>query len=174
MKKFREISQTGIECIGNLNDEDICEVIELAILSLKTIAEGRKYILDISHVGLIADLLKGSKNQKEILKLLSEKNIHGLKNIDAPGEILNLAQTDKAPPELEKIINSLQKYKNEIKIDFSTVSNLNYYNGIIFRGYIEGIPESVLSGGQYDNLMSLMGHNSKAVGFAVYLDEVKR
>ncbi len=177
---FREISQTGIECIGNLTDENINEVVELAILSLRTLAEGRKYILDISHAGMIAELLNESENRNEILKLLSEKNIHGLKNINAPEKIIELAkiQGNNDIENLkcfEPIIKTLRKYKNEINIDFSNINNLNYYNGIIFRGYIEGIPESILSGGEYDNLMRLMGNkNSKAIGFAVYLDEVRK
>jgi ATP phosphoribosyltransferase regulatory subunit len=34
---------------------------------------------------------------------------------------------------------------------------MNYYNGVVFKGFISGIPASVLSGGQYDNLMEKMG-----------------
>ena len=33
-----------------------------------------------------------------------------------------------------------------------------------------GISDGVLAGGQYDKLMSRMGRNSGAIGFAVYLD----
>ena len=47
---------------------------------------------------------------------------------------------------------------------------MNYYNGLVFRGYIDGIPTGVLSGGQYDKLMQKMGKKSKALGFALYLD----
>ena len=51
---------------------------------------------------------------------------------------------------------------------------MNYYNGIVFRGFIDGVPESVLSGGQYDVLMRKMGREAGAVGFAVYLDLLER
>ena len=61
-----------------------------------------------------------------------------------------------------------------MQLDFSLVSNLNYYNGILFRGFVEGIPDSVLSGGQYDKLMRKMGKESRAIGFAVYLEELAR
>ena len=47
---------------------------------------------------------------------------------------------------------------------------MNYYNGFVFKGFLQNIPESVLSGGRYDSLMKKMGKNSGAVGFAVYLD----
>ena len=51
---------------------------------------------------------------------------------------------------------------------------MSYYNGIVFRGFSYGIPDRVLSGGQYDRLMEKMGKKSNAVGFAIYLDELER
>jgi ATP phosphoribosyltransferase regulatory subunit len=47
---------------------------------------------------------------------------------------------------------------------------MRYYNGIVFKGFVKGIPTSVLSGGRYDGLMSRMGKSGGAIGFAVYLD----
>ena len=57
-----------------------------------------------------------------------------------------------------------------VRIDFSLVSDMSYYNGVVFKGYVGGLPESVISGGQYDRLMEKMKHTACAVGFAVYLD----
>ena len=44
----------------------------------------------------------------------------------------------------------------------------------MFKGFINTIPDSVLSGGQYDILMKKMNRKSKAIGFAVYLDLLER
>ncbi len=71
--------------------------------------------------------------------------------------------------ELCEVLKASGEQKN-INIDFSVVSDMNYYNGITFRGYIENVPGSILSGGRYDNLLRRMGKNAGAVGFAVYLD----
>ena len=57
-------------------------------------------------------------------------------------------------------------------MDFSLLSDMTYYNGIVFRGYIKGIPDGVLSGGRYDRLMRKMNRSSDAIGFAVYLDRL--
>ena len=65
-------------------------------------------------------------------------------------------------------------YENRIQIDFSVTGDINYYNGIVFKGYIAGLPGNVLSGGQYDRLMKKMGRKSRAIGFAVYLDLLER
>ncbi len=57
-----------------------------------------------------------------------------------------------------------------IRLDFSVAGNMKYYNGLVFKGFVDGVCESVLSGGQYDKLMQRMGRKTSAIGFAVYLD----
>ncbi len=62
------------------------------------------------------------------------------------------------------------EFYDRVRIDFSVTSDLNYYSGIVFKGFILGVYESVLSGGEYGKLMRRMGRTSGAVGFALYLD----
>jgi ATP phosphoribosyltransferase regulatory subunit len=85
-------------------------------------------------------------------------------------------KTDISP--LIEMKEMLAAVDNELKpilrIDFSVVNDIKYYNGIVFKGFIEGIPTSVLSGGQYDKLMQKMNRRSSAIGFAVYLDGLSR
>ena len=178
-QSFHEISQAGIEFIGSLDEKNICEVIELALESLHSVSHGRRCVLDIADAGLIAKLIP-EHNKRGILKCIAEKNIHELRALNAPEEIIKLMSPDLSLQEVLSpvIFDSLKKYHDEIHADYSVIniSSLNYYNGLIFRGFIEGIPESILSGGQYDNLLHMMGHDkgSKAVGFAVYLDLIER
>ncbi|MDR2569523.1 MAG: ATP phosphoribosyltransferase [Oscillospiraceae bacterium] len=74
--------------------------------------------------------------------------------------------------ELDELHSVLSKYgvRHGVNIDFSTVNDISYYSGIIFQGYIDGIPEKVLSGGRYDELLRKFGKKSDAIGFAVYLN----
>lgn len=74
--------------------------------------------------------------------------------------------------ELEIISKLLEnsKYSDKIVFDFSAINDMNYYNGIVFKGFISGIAEGILAGGQYDKLMSKLDRKAGAVGFAVYLD----
>ncbi len=175
---FQEISQAGIEFIGSLGDKDICEVIELAFESLHTISEGRRCVIDIADAGRVAKLLAKHENKQQILKCLAGKNIHELRSLNAPDEIIRLMSNDLTPEDIlqPEIFHSLSKYRDELRADYSVIGSLNYYNGIVFRGFIEGIPEGILSGGQYDNLLHMMGHDKgyKAIGFAVYLDLIER
>ena len=73
---------------------------------------------------------------------------------------------------LQTLFSMLEKteYAENIRLDFSVVNNRNYYDNILFKGFIEGVSESVLSGGRYDKLMERLGKKTGAIGFAVYLD----
>ena len=74
--------------------------------------------------------------------------------------------------ELKAICLLLKKteFAAKIRLDFSVVNDMKYYSGIVFKGFVDGVAEGVLSGGQYDRLMQRMGRKSGAIGFAVYLD----
>ncbi len=63
---------------------------------------------------------------------------------------------------------------DHVSLDFSMINDLDYYNGVVLRGYIEGVPRAVLSGGRYDPLLKRLGRRGEAIGFALYLDELSR
>ena len=63
-------------------------------------------------------------------------------------------------------------YGNYITFDLSIVPKLNYYTGIIFNGYIEGVANRVLRGGRYDNLARNFGSDLAAVGFSVDINSI--
>ncbi|MBR3503121.1 MAG: ATP phosphoribosyltransferase [Clostridia bacterium] len=65
-------------------------------------------------------------------------------------------------------------HEGRIHLDFSVVDDVNYYNGIVFKGYVQGMPAPVLSGGQYDRLMKRLHRRSGAIGFAVYTGYLER
>ena len=142
-------------------------------------------------------------SRAKVIKFIGEKNIHELERycqelgvsnenintlkllVSASGapdkvipELINelSGKSDVAPLlEMQEMLSSVDdELKPMIRIDFSVVNDIKYYNGIVFKGFIEGIPSSVLSGGQYDKLMQKMNRRSSAIGFAVYLDELSR
>ena len=63
---------------------------------------------------------------------------------------------------------------DNIALDFSAVSDMRYYNGLVFCGYADGAAAPVLSGGRYDPVLASLGKKGSAVGFAVYLDQAER
>lgn len=116
-------------------------------------------------------ILKAS--DREILKRLME--IYGpLEEGIAQVEALPLKQ--KARKELENLkmlAKVLTAFGTEagICLDFSLVNSMDYYNGVIFQGFLKGVPYPVLSGGRYDNLPKRMGKPATgAIGFAITME----
>ena len=60
----------------------------------------------------------------------------------------------------------------KIQADLSIVNDIDYYNGIIFNGYVKELAGRVLAGGQYDRALKRMGKKGKAIGFALYLNDI--
>lgn len=85
-------------------------------------------------------------------------------------------ETKAALSELGVLFELLDELKlsSNLRLDFSITNSVDYYNGLIFNGYVEGLPRAVLSGGRYDNLLRRFGRSTSAIGFALYLDEVER
>ena len=150
--------------------------------------------------GVLQSVEMSQAQREEILRCVSEKNIPELSSLcvefglddgfrdriaaltrlygpyhDVISELRHISvnkETDSALSEIEAIHTQVKKLGAEqgINIDFSIVNDLSYYSGVIFQGYIDGIPRKVLSGGRYDALLRKFGKRSGAVGFAVYLD----
>ena len=197
---YREIMQTGLECIGQVDHTAVSEVLQLAIRSLREISED--YMLDVNHVELpeqiVSPLDLTPAQKSSIFSCLSEKNEDALLALPfrIPDDILLQLQTlirsygplDKvlaeakclqkldAYHELQALSNTLRDLgiADRVYLDFSISGSGNYYNGLVFRGYIANIPAPVLSGGRYDRLVRKMGKSAGGIGFAVYLNELER
>ena len=181
-----EVLMLAVQSLETVSEEYILEISDLQILS--------------AFIGAVP---ASAEVKQKLLKCFSEKNSHGIRQICAdneisreyaerlktllglygsPGKVLEdltgLCREQGLEAEVKRLMDVIRifkdtAYQDRIIIDFSAVSDMNYYNGIIFRGFIAGVPDSVLSGGQYDNLMQKLGRRSKAIGFAVYLDKLQ-
>ncbi|MBQ6383358.1 MAG: ATP phosphoribosyltransferase regulatory subunit [Clostridia bacterium] len=206
---FREQTQVGLECMGQISAACISGVLTLAARSLQLCSEHS--VLEISHLGIlktVTDELSGEHPEikTSLLHCVSEKNTHGITDIcreagieagkeetlqrliglyGSPEKVLEELHVFPESAKLKEMISELEhavsgirsaqeQLNRHIIIDFSATEDLRYYNGIAFKGFIEGIPESVLSGGQYDGLMRRMGRKDQAIGFAVFLNRLER
>lgn len=190
---FREIMQIGLECMGRVDTYCVLEVLQLAVKSLQAISS--ECVLDVSHMGLVLRLLDQcgltDSARKQALEAIGNKNIHELRKIcDESGaesdplvKLIKLnGKASVVVPQLKEIFGEVPEFVQLthvlsaleqagidcVNVDFSVVNDMNYYNGIVFVGFINGVPEAILSGGQYDALMKKMKRKDKAIGFAVY------
>lgn len=151
---------------------DACSVSEMGKEALWTHL-GEKNLAGVQAVAE-AEGLSGS--QKALLEKLVT-TYGSVEKVLPELEVFRInAETSQAVTDFQTLLTSLQTQgvAEKIRIDFSVLGNMKYYNGVAFKGFIEGIPTGILSGGEYDKLMSAMGKKGKAVGFAVYLDELNK
>lgn len=200
---YKEIRQIGLERIGNIDTYAIYETLMLAIKSLELISEDFVLdISHMGIVSAIMDEVGVPESAMgEILECIGEKNPHGIRAICLANEmgeegteiLCKLATTYGKPLEvfewvrdtvksesgkeaalqLLSLILLLEKDAGRVRIDFSVVNDMSYYNGFVFKGFVNGVPSGVLSGGQYDKLMDKMGKKAGAIGFAVYPDQLE-
>ncbi len=181
-----EVITLAAKSLKTISDSCVLDISHLGLL---------ENIFESFNIPLLAKekILKfiGEKNLHEMVRYaeeigVSEENISTLKFlVSASGnpykvidDLINELEgkTDITPLiAMQEMFAALDdSLKSIVRIDFSVVNDIKYYNGIVFKGFIEGIPASVLSGGQYDKLMQKMNRRSSAIGFAVYLDELSR
>ena len=171
------------ESLGIISPDFVLDISNLSILS-----------------GVLEELGKGDRFVKAVMPCIAEKNVHETQRlcqeygvnkedceklltlITAYGtleksleKIAPLCKTGKAAAgyqQLQTLSDMLsgKEYFEKIRLDFSVVNDMNYYDDIVFKGFVSGIGEGVLSGGRYDKLMARMGKKSGGIGFAVSLD----
>ena len=61
-------------------------------------------------------------------------------------------------------------FGENIMIDLGLVQEIDYYTGMMFRGYMGGAGAPVLVGGRYDSLCAKFGKDIPATGFAIDID----
>lgn len=196
--ELREITQAGLELIGVIDRYALCEVTLLAVLSLKTIGGATE--LAISHMGFVEALLTDAglvgEEANRALEMIGRRSAHELRSlipseeaaarllalIDSYGpfdkqlatlEALNINDaTNAALVELKNLREDLAAFGagENLCVDFSIINDMDYYGGVIFKGYADGVAHCVLSGGRYDRLIEKLGKKGGAVGFAVYPD----
>lgn len=200
--RFREMPQSGVECIGDLDGLDVYEVLRLADDCLRLLP--CETALSFSHLGILRSLLQllpaDENDRGEMLRLLSARSVHGLSELFCrrgfDGAVFNtlcaLLDLECSLPELPNRLRSLAGDMLEpsvlqeldelaalaegddcrARFDLSVLNDPHYYNGLVFRGYARGAADKVLSGGRYDRLLQRMGRSGGAVGFAIYLSLV--
>lgn len=159
-------------------------------------------VSDIDILTLIIDGLSDSKYvRSDLIRLVGEKNMHEIERLcEAEGipqekysvllslvglygkpddvipqlmEICRGTEAEDEAGELESVLRDLpDRAERHIVLDFSIIGDTSYYNGVALEGYIDRLPECVLVGGRYDKLMQRMKKRSRAIGFAVYLDNL--
>ena len=182
-----EVVYLAVKSLDTISDNYVLELSHLdvvsAVLNALPVADtARKDIIanlakkNIAALRSICDEAGLSDEYKNSVIALSRLYGKATDVLPKLGILKISPEASQAIDELCALISRLDELNvaERVFVDFSLLSDLNYYNGISFRGFLEGIPTGVLLGGQYDNLMQKLDKASEAIGFAVYLDELSR
>lgn len=147
-----------------------CEALGLTESTITTLADliNRK---SIAALHTYVDQLALDDDKKEFFKQLPW--------LCGDGSVLDQARTYAFDPKLITILDELKQYQlqceelgygDHISFDLGKIPRMQYYSGIIFEAFVEGVANSVLSGGRYDHLCERFHRPLPAVGFAIRLD----
>ncbi|MBR3731315.1 MAG: ATP phosphoribosyltransferase regulatory subunit [Spirochaetales bacterium] len=195
---LHEHYQIGCEMVGSLGntaDNDILSILQES-LAAAGVAKFSLHIGDISVYKHIFARFMPNANSGELLAVIKDRDIDTLKmklcamqiDNDMIDDILDIAAFIGTRSELEKL--SLRKISNDIfdnikaitakitapnmVIDMSELSDMDYYNGMIFHVYVPGLEIPIVSGGRYDLLFDKFGVSKQAVGFSYWLSPLKK
>lgn len=132
----------------------------------------RSHIENKSYAAL-GDVLEPYKNREAYRALKAMPTLFG------GGEVLEEVSrlTDNlevlgAVAYLRDLIHAITSagFGENIMIDLGLVQEIDYYTGMMFRGYMGGAGAPVLVGGRYDSLCAKFGKDIPAAGFAIDID----
>ena len=195
-----EIAQCGVELIGAAGWRADLEMVALAVDALGACGV-KDYHVELGHVGFFRDLASRVDMPAAVIEqmrlLIEGKNFAALNDLLEPyagqgackalkrlsrlfggAEVLDEAEElsggSAALVYLRQLYIALSKagYGDYLRFDLGLVHQIDYYTGVVFRGYVEGAGDAVLSGGRYDNLAEAFGRAAPATGFAVDVDAV--
>ena len=197
-----EIAQCGVELIGSAGRKADLEMVALAVDALRSCGLERFHI-ELGHAGFFRDLAGRVDMPPQVIErmrsLIEGKNFAALNDLLEPyagqgacralrrlsrlfggAEVLDeaeaLAGGSAVLVYLRQLYGELCQagYGDYLRFDLGLVHQIDYYTGVVFRGYVEGAGDAVLSGGRYDNLVGIFGREAQATGFAVDVDAVAR
>ena len=188
---FAEISQMGLECLGAVGAAQQAEVVRLARQSLNALGESS--VLELGHMGYVTAWLDGvgvaKADRPALLAMLQQKNPHGLLEAaraaglpDADARDLvsllelhgPLSATLAAARGRCRFDGQRAALEELTALQNDLAGDMDYYNGLVFTGYLSGAARPVLKGGRYDLLIRRFTPGAGAIGFALYLDELDR
>ncbi len=187
--RFREFWQFGCEIIGTNTPEAEAEMIALA----STIMDeaGVTTALHIGDLEIVRNLIKdlSSEEQAGVMRLMDKNDEEGLRNTLDPDiteklfdlmnarscdEIKELIGESEEIDRLQRLLNLLDLYGIEYRLDLGIARGLEYYTGIVFEIYAEGLgaESQVCGGGSYRLIPLFGGPDITSTGFAIGFDRI--
>lgn len=134
-------------------------------------------LIEVKNYPALNDLLDSIGNNEVTNALKQLPRLFGGEEVfDKAAKLYNDDKLNAVIDNLRAIYNSLKElgYSDKITVDLGIVNKMDYYTGVIMKGYLQGYGDAVLSGGRYNKLLAEFGYDVPATGFAVNIDAVAK
>ena len=195
--RFREFWQFGVELIGSGKPDSDAEVIALADALLKAV--GVRGDMKLGNLAVIRTLLSGLEPEivSKTMRLVDKKEYAGLEALleeigaeeQLKSDLFHLIKLEGRYilpdvkkivgniPELvsfEKTLKLLDAYGVDYSLDFGIARGLDYYTGMVFEVYGEGLgaQKQVCGGGSYQLIQLFGGGDVPSTGFGIGFDRI--
>ncbi len=140
-----------------------------------SVEEDIRRLIEVKNYPALNDFLD-SIGENQITKALKQlpRLFGGVEVFEKASTLFSDEKIELILSDLKDLYNKLEMlgFNGKIAVDLGIVNRTNYYTGIVFRGYLQGYGETVLSGGRYDKLISEFGYDVPAIGFGINVDAV--
>lgn len=181
-----EVLSTALEALSGFDDENFrLEIGHIGYFkelmnkldAPDSVKEEIRSLISSKNYPVLNDIL-GEVGEGKVTKALKQlpRLFGGVDVLDRAAELYTDDSIKAILDDLREVYIRLSAlgYEGKILIDLGIVSHIDYYTGIVFKGYFSGIGEAVLKGGRYDNLVGEFGRECKAVGFVVNVDSAAK
>ncbi|HET7522034.1 MAG TPA: ATP phosphoribosyltransferase regulatory subunit [Bacillales bacterium] len=135
----------------------------------------RRLLYEKNVVGFrraVEELNLSGNGRERLLALLDLRG--GRKKLNTAAQLIDDPRGKKMLSDLTALMDILDSYGvgQHIKLDFTLVSHMDYYTGIVFEGYNGSVGFPLASGGRYDELLGRFHRPAPATGFGVFFDRL--
>ncbi|OHW62255.1 ATP phosphoribosyltransferase regulatory subunit [Andreesenia angusta] len=152
---------------GLLEEVQLSDVLES---KLKELVESKNF----AEIKKFVESLDISEEHREILAKIPDLYGDFTQTLEEAEEYCLNDNMRNAVEDLKEIYDVLSDYgyEDHISLDLGLINDLDYYTGMVFKGYVKGYGETVLSGGRYDTLTKYYGQYIPATGFGLNVDDL--
>ena len=173
---FAALSRTGADNFRiELGHAEIYKALIEELGADAASSEAIRRLIENKSFAALGDALQpfGSKPAAKALSAMPQL-FGGIEVLDEVETLTGNVRVLGAIAYLRRLYQALDEagYGDRIMIDLGLVHEMDYYTGIMFRGYIGGAGAAILAGGRYNALCAKFGRDLPAGGFGIDVESV--
>jgi len=158
-----------------LNDVDIFNGVAERLVLDPASRDRMRHLIDIRDMAELRRFLAPYAQEEEASAFVRLVERPGRSEVLAEAQRLIMnTRSAEALARLERLWSVVEALglMDQFEIDLGDLSGLDYYTGLTFKIYIEGVGTRAGGGGRYDHLTANFGRPEPAIGFVLDLDAI--